>query len=94
MMGLLALGSGWESLQGEKQDSGGTKFVQQIGWGMIKMARKMQNWKMGSQVAKTGKTINETMLTDKGCSRTRPGRPLADISGGVSTGDLKRPEKL
>jgi hypothetical protein len=23
--------------------------------GMIKMARKMQNWKMGSQVAKTGK---------------------------------------
>ncbi len=54
----------------------------------------MQNWKMGSQVAKTGKkTINETKLTDKGCSRTRPGRPLADISWGVSTGDLKRPEK-
>ena len=53
------------------------------------MARKMQNWKMGIQVAKTGKNYNETMLTDKGCSRTRPGRPLADISGGVSTGDLK-----
>jgi hypothetical protein len=40
---------------GGKQDSGGTKFVQQIGWGMIKMARKMQNWMMESQVAKTGK---------------------------------------
>jgi hypothetical protein len=55
MMGWLASGSGWESLQGGKQDSGGTKFVQQIGWGMIKMARKMQNWMMESQVAKTGK---------------------------------------
>ncbi len=29
-------------------------------------------------------------MTDKGCSRTRPGQPLADNSGGVSTGDLKR----
>jgi hypothetical protein len=32
-------------------------------------------------------------MTDKGCARTRPGQPLADNSGGVSTGDLKRPEK-
>ncbi len=31
MMGFLASGYGWESLQGG-QDSGGTKFVQQMDW--------------------------------------------------------------
>ena len=93
MMGLLASGSGWDSFLGG-QDSGVRNLYSKLVGRMIKMARKMQNWKMGSKVAKTGKTINETMLTDKGCSRTRPGRPLADISGGVSTGDVKRPEKL
>ena len=55
MMGLLASGSGWESLQGGDQDSGGTKFVKQIGWRNEKNGPKMQNWKMESQVAKTGK---------------------------------------
>ncbi len=37
------------------QDPGGTKFVQQIGWENDKHYPKMQNWKIGSQVAKIGK---------------------------------------
>ncbi len=49
---------------------------------MIKIGPKNENWKIESQVAKAGKTINETIMTDKGCPRTRTCHPLADISGG------------
>ncbi len=82
MMWWLALGSGWDSLQGG-QDSDGSKFVQQIGWENDKNGpKKCRTGRLGARWLRQGKTINETMLTDKGCSRTRPGRPLADISGG------------
>ncbi len=54
MMGLLALGSGWESLQGDRTLVVGNLYRKLVGR-MIKMARKMLKWKIGSQVAKTGK---------------------------------------
>ncbi len=61
---------------------------------MIKMARKLKNWKIESQVAKTGKNNKLNYNDRQGLLPTRHVQPLANISGGVSTGDLKRPEKL
>ncbi len=78
-MKLYVLVPGWESPWG---DSVGTKFVQQICWENDKIGPKnaeLEDREPGGQDRK--ELINETTMTDKGCSRTRPGRPLADSSG-------------
>jgi hypothetical protein len=66
------------------QDSGGMKIVQQIGGENDKNGpEKCRTERKRARWQRQGKTINETIVTDKGCSRTRPGQSLADISGGL-----------
>jgi hypothetical protein len=79
---------------GGAQDSGGTKFVQQNGWENDKNGpEKCRTGRWVARWLRQGKTIKETIMTDNGRSRTRPGQPLADISGGCQWVTLKRPEK-